>query len=78
MKKNNSASKQKATTSIPKLEVDKNSSVRVRQIQNGFIVEENGTTGKGRNQTWYTKEYFSPTNPVAGVVSKGPGRFGKK
>lgn len=55
--------------------VDSNSSVSVRQIENGFIVSESGYTGKGRNQQYYNKDYFSPTNPVAGVSKI---KFGKK
>lgn len=55
--------------------VDSNSSVNVRQIENGFIVSESGYTGKGKNQQYYNKDYFSPTNPVAGVSKI---KFGKK
>lgn len=55
------------TVSAPKVQVDADSSVTVRKIQNGFIVAESGTTGKGRNTQYYNKEYYSPTNPVASV-----------
>ena len=55
--------------------VDSNSSVSVRQIGNGYIVAESGYTGKGKNQQWYNKEFFSPTNPVANVPKI---KFGKK
>lgn len=58
------------------LEVDKNTSAGVRQIENGFIVSESGMVGKGRNARWENKEYFSPTNPLAGV--KATVKFGKK
>lgn len=44
--------------------VDKDSSLSVRQIENGFLVNESGTRGKGKNKEWYNKEYYSPTNPV--------------
>lgn len=47
-----------------KVEVDKDSSVSVRQIENGFLVNESGTTGKGRNKQWYNKEFYSKTNPL--------------
>lgn len=70
------------TTSTPKVNVDKDSSVSVRQIENGFIVNESGTTGKGRKKDWYNKEYYSPTNPLKGVLGgggqKGTMRFGGK
>lgn len=60
----------------PKVEVDSNSSVQVRKIENGFIVSESGTIGKGRNQNYYNKEYFSPGNPIQGITK--PVKFGKK
>jgi len=41
-----------------KATVDKDSSVSVRQIENGFIVNESGTMGKGKNKEWYNKEWF--------------------
>lgn len=66
----------KSKTSLPKVEVDSNSSVSVRKIENGFIVNESGTTGKGRNQNYYNKEYFSPTNPIAAMTKSV--KFGKK
>ena len=62
--------------STPKVVVDKDSSVSVRQIQNGFIVSESGTTGKGRNQQYYNKEYYSKTNPLK--LSGGNGNGGMK
>lgn len=73
-----SASKSKTVTkSTPALEsmVDSNSSISVRQIENGYIVSESGYNGKGKSQQWYSKDYFSPTNPVAGVSKL---KFGKK
>lgn len=47
-----------------RVEVDGNSSVTARKIENGFIVRESSTMGKGRNQQWVEKEYFSPENPI--------------
>lgn len=44
--------------------VDKNSSLSVDQIENGFLVTESGYTGKGKNQQWYNKKWFSKTNPI--------------
>lgn len=66
MKKGSSKTATK-TISAPKVQVDSDSSVNVRKIQNGFIVSESGTTGKGRNTQYYNKEYYSPTNPISGV-----------
>lgn len=69
MKKTTSAkSTTKSPGKIPKLEVDSNSSLNVRKIENGFLVSENGYTGKGKNQQWYNKEYFSATNPISGLT----------
>lgn len=69
-------------SSSPKISahVDKDSSVSVRQIENGFIVAESGTKGKGRNTQYYSKEYFSKANPVKiNSSSSGPKmRFGSK
>lgn len=70
MKKGSSSKTATKTISAPKVEVDANSSVNVRKIQNGFIVSESGSTGKGRNQQYYNKEYYSPNNPLS-TVSKG-------
>lgn len=71
-----STSKKSSSPKIP-AHVDSNSSVEVRQIQNGFIVRESGYTGKGRNQQYYNKEWFSASNPVK--VNGGGGlKFGKK
>lgn len=77
MAKSKSAKKSsspKSTTGA--LEVNKNTSASVRQIENGFIVCESGTTGKGRNQNYWSKEYFSANNPLSGVKSQM--RFGGK
>lgn len=60
-----------------KLGVDKNTSASIRKIENGFLVTENWTKGKGRNQQWGSREYFSATNPVANVRSSAI-KFGKK
>lgn len=55
----------RASGSAERIDVNKNTSAGIRQIENGFIISESGTTGKGKNQTWFNREYFSPTNPVA-------------
>lgn len=72
----------KNTVATPKVVVDKDSSVQVRQIQNGFIVSESGTTGKGRNQQYYNKEFYSKTNPLkistGGNGNGGGMKFGKR
>lgn len=57
-----------------KLDVTKNISTSIRQIENGFLVSESGYVGQGKNQKWVNKEYYSPTNPVAGVKIKFGGR----
>ncbi len=74
MKKTTTSGNKK--TSIPKLAVDSNSSVNVRAIENGFIISESGYTGKGRNQQYYDRQYYSATNPVAAVTGKM--KFGGK
>lgn len=63
--------------STPKLSsmVDNNSSLSVRKIENGFIVSESGYEGKGKNQKWYNKDFFSATNPLSNVPQI---KFGKK
>ena len=66
------SSPRKSSSNI-KVEVDKDSSVSVRQIENGFLVSESGQTGKGRNQKWYNKEFYSKTNPLKNVLSGGGG-----
>lgn len=55
--------------------VDSNSSLSVRKIENGFIVSESGYEGKGKNQKWYNKDFFSATNPLSNVPQI---KFGKK
>lgn len=72
-KKSSGSSKSKP--SAPRVTVDKDSSVSVRQIENGYVVSESGQTGKGRNQKWYNKEYFSPNNPLKGIIG-GSGASG--
>lgn len=61
--------------------VDKDSEMGIRKIENGYIIRESGTIGKGRNKDYYSKEYYSKTNPVkSGVAagSAGKTRFGGK
>lgn len=67
-------SSQKKSSSTEKLDVDKNTSASIRKIENGYIVSESGYTGKGRNQQYFSREYFSTENPVANVKIQ----FGKK
>lgn len=62
---------QKKSSSSIKVGVDKDSSVSVRQIENGFLVSESGQMGKGRNQKWYNKEFYSKTNPLKNIMSGG-------
>mgnify|MGYP000724005225 FL=1 len=64
----------KKSSSTEKLDVDKNTSASIRKIENGYIVSESGYTGKGRNQQYFSREYFSTENPVANVKIQ----FGKK
>ena len=52
----------KTTAKAPALTQDM--SVSVRKIQNGFIVNTSGYTGKGKNQQYKSTEVFSKTNPV--------------
>lgn len=73
--KKSAAKKSSSTPPLSKM-VDSDSSASVRKIENGFLVSENGYKGKGRNKEWYNKEYFSPTNPLAGIGGKI--KFGKK
>lgn len=62
-----------------RVDVDKDSSIQVREIENGFIVSESGMKGKGKNSQYYSKEYFSSTNPVNINLPKSPMRLsGKK
>lgn len=63
-------SKSRSTSKSPKMagrinvEVDKDSSMSIRQIENGFIVSESGFKGKGKNKEYYSKEFFTKANPV--------------
>lgn len=80
---NKKTSSKSSTTksSIPKLEVDANSNIAIRQIKNGFIVSESGQRGKGKNQQWYSEDYYAKTRKEVGeIVSKGVGgvKFGGK
>lgn len=49
---------------IPEIKLDKNENLSIRPIENGFIVSESGYTGKGKNQQWFNREYYSQTNPI--------------
>lgn len=67
-----SSSSKKSKSSSPRtspgtLDVSKDMSCDIRQINNGFIVRESGYVGKGKNQQWKTNEYFTPKNPISGV-----------
>jgi hypothetical protein len=70
--------KKTSSISVPaSVTVDRDSRVDVEQIENGFLVRESGTIGKGKNQTYYEKKYFTPENPVK--ISKPAMSFsGKK
>jgi hypothetical protein len=74
MKKSTKTSSKSSSSTGP-LTVSENMSTSIRKIENGFIVSENGYTGSGKTQKWVNKEYFSDTNPLAGV--KGKVKFGK-
>ena len=63
------------TTNSP-LKVNDTTTASIRKIENGYIVSESGYTGKGRNQQWWNKEYFSTNNPIANASAKVT--FGKK
>lgn len=56
------AKKSSIISSSPKM--DSGTSMSIRKIENGFIVNHSGSKGKGRNQQFFNKEYFSPTNPM--------------
>lgn len=54
-------------------------SVNIRQIENGFVINKSGYIGKGKNQTYVSKEVFSKTNPIKfpGEPASGSGiKFG--
>jgi len=66
--KKSTSSKSKSLSELP-ITLDKNDNVSIRAIENGYVVSESGYTGKGKNQQWFNKEYFTPNNPI---------KFGKK
>lgn len=68
MKKNSSSKGSKS--SIPEIVVNDQKTASIRKIENGYVISESGYLGKGKNQQWFNKEYFSPTNPV-GNIGKG-------
>lgn len=76
-KSKRSSSSSKTNLGGVKVEVDNNSSVNVRAIQNGFIVSESGYTGKGRNRDYYNKEYFQKNNPLKGVAGSNLNNSGR-
>lgn len=41
-------------------------SVSVRKIENGFIVSQSGTDGRGN---WKNVEHFSPTDPLKATAA---------
>lgn len=59
----------------PSFSVDKNMSTSVRGIENGFIVSQSGYIGKGKNQQYVNKDFFSPTDPLKSITKP---KFGKK
>lgn len=64
------ASNKKAAISNVHLGMSNNKNLNVRQIENGFIVRESGSVGKGKNQKYFEKEFFSKSNPIAIKTSK--------
>lgn len=70
--KKSTSKKSASDSSVETLDVNKNTSANIRQIENGYIVSESGYTGKGKNQQYFSREYFSAKNPVSGI------KFGKK
>lgn len=66
---------------VEKPNVDKTTSVSIRQIENGFLVNESGYTGNGRNPRYFDRTWYSKTNPVKNVTTQAPNtniRFGGK
>ena len=64
-KSGKSTSNKSSRTSPSTLDVTKNISCSVRQIENGFVINESGYVGRGKNARYESKEYFSQTNPIA-------------
>lgn len=62
-KKSTSSGLSKTMKELP-ITLDKNDNVSIRSIENGFIVSESGYKGKGKNQQWFNKEYFTANNPI--------------
>lgn len=62
-KKSVSSPKGKTLSELP-ITLDKNDNVSIQEIENGFIVSQSGYTGKGKNQQWYNKQFYTPTNPI--------------
>jgi hypothetical protein len=60
------------------VDVSRNRSVNIREIENGFIVREEIQKGTGKNMTWQTKEYYSPKEPTINVPSKSSFSLTKK
>lgn len=68
---NKSSSKPVSSGKTETIDVNKQTSANIRQIENGFVISESGYTGKGKNQQYFSREYFSKTNPVAKVKFGG-------
>lgn len=73
-----SSKKKVSTTSAPQPPLTKDASISVRKIENGHIVSESGTTGTGKNQKWFNREYYSAQNPVKVSSSLKQPKFGSK
>ena len=58
----------KSLSDLP-VSLDKKDNISIQEIENGFLVSQSGYTGTGKNQQWYNKQYYTPTNPI---------KFGKK
>lgn len=65
--KKSTSSKASSVGKTETLDVNQNTSANIRKIENGYLISESGYTGKGKNQQYFNREYFSKTNPVAGV-----------
>lgn len=66
----------KSDSSMGPLYLNNKTNVSINQIENGYLVSESGYTGSGKNQQYFNKQYYSPTNPIAGIGSKV--KFGGK